>query len=95
MTETIIGHARAIELRKAARYRLSASAIFEWASHNGQPQSAQGITRDINASGVYVQAYAVPPVGALVQLDISLPSFAEAGSRFETYCVGREINERI
>jgi hypothetical protein len=77
-----------IELRKSKRYRLSASAIFEWASHVGLPQSAQGVTRDLNASGVYVQADAVPPPGALVQLDISLPSLAEAGSGMHLYGEG-------
>ena len=88
MTKTIIGHTRAIELRKASRYRMSASAIFAWAPHDGQPQSAQGITRDINASGVYIQADAVPPVGALIQLDISLPSLAGSGSGMHLYGEG-------
>src|SRR5208282_1801994 len=43
-----------IELRKTKRYRLSAPALFLWASHEGKPKSGQGVTRDINASGVYV-----------------------------------------
>lgn len=62
--------------------------IFAWAPHDGQPQSAQGVTRDINASGVYVQADAVPPVGALVQLDVSLPSLVDAGSGMHLYGEG-------
>ena len=75
-------------MRKATRYRMSASVIFAWAPHDGEPQSAQGVTRDINGSGVYVQADAVPPAGALVQLDISLPSLAGVGSGMHLYGEG-------
>jgi len=78
MTETI-GHASAIERRRATRYRLSTSAIFMWAPHDGQPHGAQGVTRDINASGVYVLTDVLPPVGALVQLDILLPKLKDPG----------------
>lgn len=68
-----------IELRKAKRYRLNAPALFLWAPHEGKPQSGQGVTRDINASGVYILADVLPPVGALVQLDILLPKLVDPG----------------
>ena len=63
----------AIELRNAKRYRLSAPALFLWALQDGRPQSGQGVTRDINTFGVYVLTDALPPVGALVQMEIALP----------------------
>ena len=69
----------AIELRKANRYQLSAPALFLWATQEGKPQSGRGVTRDMNASGVYVLTDALPPVGALVQLDILLPKLVEPG----------------
>jgi len=69
----------AIELRKAKRYRLRAPAHFLWAPQDGKPQSGKGVTRDINASGVYVLANELPPVGALVQLDILLPKLGDPG----------------
>ncbi len=69
----------AIELRKAKRYQLSAPALFLWAAQEGKPQSGQGVTRDMNASGVYVLTDALPPVGALVQLDILLPKLVDPG----------------
>lgn len=69
----------AIELRKAARYQLSAPAHFLWASQNGKPQRGEGVTRDMNAFGVYVLTDARPPVGALVQLDILLPKLVGPG----------------
>ena len=68
-----------IELRKAKRYQLSAPARFEWALHEGEPQSGKGVTRDINPSGVYVLADDLPPVGALVQLEIRLPKLDAPG----------------
>jgi len=64
---------RAIELRKTKRYPVSAPALFMWAPANGKPHSAQGVTRDINTFGVYVKTSAVPPLGALVQMEIVLP----------------------
>ena len=67
------------ELRKAKRYRLSAPAVFEWASQGGDPHGGQGVTRDVNASGVYVFADALPPVGALVHLEILLPKLTGPG----------------
>ncbi len=69
-----------IELRKARRYRLSAPALFEWAPpHGGDPQGGQGVTRDINPSGVYVVTDALPPIGALLQLEILLPKLEDPG----------------
>ncbi len=50
-----------------------------WAPREGKPHSGQGVTRDINASGVYVVTDVLPPVGALVQLDILLPKLADPG----------------
>jgi hypothetical protein len=69
----------AIELRKANRYRLTAPAHFLWAPQEGKPQSGQGVTRDMNAFGVYVLTDSLPPVGALVQLDILLPKLVDPG----------------
>jgi len=63
----------AFDLRNAKRYQLSAPALFLWAPQDGKPQSGQGVTRDINTFGVYVLTDALPPVGALVQMEIALP----------------------
>ena len=69
----------AIELRKAKRYPLTAPAQFMWASREGKPQTGQGVTRDINTTGVYVQTDALPPVGSRVQMEIVLPKLADTG----------------
>jgi hypothetical protein len=70
-----IAYARSTELRKTNRYRMNASVRFAWASHDGLLQYGEGSTRDINVSGVYVLSGGLPPLGALVQLDIVLPNF--------------------
>ena len=69
----------AIELRKATRYRLSAPALFMWASVDGRPKNGRGVTRDINTSGVFIETDALPPVGARVQIEIVLPKLADSG----------------
>jgi hypothetical protein len=68
-----------IELRKSNRYALRAPVLFEWAPQNGEPQSGRGVTRDINTFGVYIVTDALPPVGALVQMDILLPKLEAPG----------------
>jgi hypothetical protein len=62
------------------RYRLSALAHFMWTSQDEEPQSGQGVTRDINTFGVYVLTHVSPPVGALVQMEIVLPKLTVPGS---------------
>jgi hypothetical protein len=69
----------AVELRKAKRYRLSAPALFMCAPQDGESQSGKGVTRDINAFGVYVLTDTLPSVGARVQLDILLPKLEDPG----------------
>jgi predicted heme/steroid binding protein len=82
----------AVELRKTKRYRLSAPAIFLWSSHNGnhngKPQGGKGVTRDINTFGVYVLTDTLPPVGALVQMEIVLPKLTDPGSGMHLYGEG-------
>ena len=67
-----------IELRRAKRYQLSVLALFTWAPQEGKPRNGKGVTRDINALGVYVQADSLPPAGARVQMEIVLPKLADS-----------------
>jgi len=66
------------ELRRAKRYGLSVPALFTWAPKEGKPRNGKGVTRDINALGVYVQTDSLPPVGARVQMEIVLPKLADS-----------------
>ena len=69
----------AVELRKAKRYRLRVPALFIWEPQDGKLQSGQGVTRDINTSGIFVLTDVMPPVGALVQMEVVLPKLENAG----------------
>ena len=68
-----------VELRRAGRYQISAPVFFYWAPQTGPAQSGQGTTRDINGHGVYVETDELPTVGALVQMDVLLPTMAFSG----------------
>lgn len=70
---------RAIELRRAKRYQLSAPTFFLWAPQHKKPESGHGVTRDINTFGVYVLTDSLPPVGALLQMEILLPKLMATG----------------
>jgi hypothetical protein len=76
---TAIASARITELRKGNRYRLNAPVQLLWALQNGVPHSGQGVTRDVNASGVYVRTKVFPAIGSRVQMEILLPKLADAG----------------
>jgi hypothetical protein len=78
----------AMELRKHKRYKVNAPVNFMWATHGGEPQSGQGITRDINTFGVYVVTDALPSVGARVQMEITLPAFRDTGPGMQLTCEG-------
>jgi hypothetical protein len=70
----------AVELRKSKRYRLSAPVLFMWAPQDGNLQDGKGVTRDINASGVYIVTDALPTVGSLIQLEVLLPKVEFLGA---------------
>ena len=76
-----------VELRKSNRYALRVPVLFEWAPQNGEPQSGRGVTRDINTFGVYIMTDALPPVGALVQMDILLPKLEAPGFGMSLACL--------
>jgi hypothetical protein len=69
---------RTTELRKGNRYRLNAPVQFLWSSQDGVPHSGQGVTRDINTTGVYVQVNVFPPAGSRIQMEILLPGLSNA-----------------
>jgi len=75
-----IAYIPTVEQRRENRYRLTAPVFFFWAPQNGTPESGEGITRDVSATGIYVSADETPPVGALIQMDIQLPNLAGGGS---------------
>ena len=71
---------RTVELRKANRYKLGAPVFYVWAEKKESEQYAQGITRDISTSGVYVQTDTLPQIGARILFDILLPKLVDPGN---------------
>ena len=69
----------AVELRKVARFRLSAPVFFFWMTQKGAPRSNVGVTRDMNVTGVFVNADETPLVGETVHMDILLPNLVPGG----------------
>jgi hypothetical protein len=67
-----------VELRRATRYRLKASAVYWWNSADGTLQQAQGTTRDISDRGAFVVSRRLPPLGGHVGVDVFLPAVSDA-----------------
>jgi len=67
-----------MELRKATRYPLNATAFYWWESADGALQEAQGVTRDISDRGVFIATRQLPPAGVRVEIDVHLPSVSSA-----------------
>jgi PilZ domain len=63
-----------VDLRQSKRYRLRAPVVFSWELPSGISTAADGHTRDISPSGVFVLTSNQLLVGAIVNLEISLPS---------------------
>ena len=63
-----------MDLRQSKRYRLRASVVFSSERLEGPPVVGQGHTRDISPAGVFVLTGDPLPSGAVVNLEITLPS---------------------
>ena len=63
------------------RYRLAANVVFTWQAVNGSRLVGEGVTRDISSGGIFTSAPTCPPVGAIVQLDVLLPSARQDANR--------------
>ncbi len=69
-----------MELRKRVRHRLAADAVFTWEGAEHTPLYGEGVTRDISPSGAYIFSLTCPPVGGIIQLEVSLLPL-DGGSR--------------
>lgn len=62
------------ERRKATRYELCLPAMFTWQGQAELVLHGDGFTRDVGATGVFIETRTRLPVGACVQIEICLPS---------------------
>jgi PilZ domain-containing protein len=63
-----------MERRRHERYLAAAALSFLWKDPEGVPYRAKGRVRDMSASGVFVLADDVPPVGAYVGIEVFMRS---------------------
>lgn len=80
-------------MRKSYRFRLSAPAFYCWVAPSGTPESGDGVTRDIDTTGAYINAMELPPVGARVQMDIMLPNIL--GGEIGVHLTGEGVVRRV
>jgi len=68
---------------------------FEGKNRGGSRHRGEGVTRDISTVGIYVLTEACPPVDALLQIQVQLPSAPE-GPGLQMRTSGRVVRqERI
>ena len=80
-----------MDLRQSKRYRLKASVTFCWELSDGSTVRGEGYTRDISPSGVYVLTSNRLPSGAMVKLEVVLPSLVVQRSGACLRCQGRVV----
>lgn len=84
-----------MDLRQSKRYRLRAPVVFSWELPSGISTAAEGHSRDISPSGVFVLTSNQLPVGAIVNLEISLPSLREESSGAFLRTVGHVVRTEV
>jgi hypothetical protein len=61
-----------MERRRAVRFRLAASAVFYWESSEHRSLRGEGVTRDVSSTSAYILAAVLPPIEAVIWVDIFL-----------------------
>jgi PilZ domain len=84
-----------VDLRQTKRYRLRAPVVFSWEFPGGATLQAEGYTRDISPSGVFVLTSNQLPVGSIVNLEISLPSLRGQSSGAFLRTVGHVVRAEV
>lgn len=82
-----------IERRMSRRWRVAAPVFLCWTGEDGTFQNAQGVTRDISAEGVHLDADGCPSAGMPVQMDILLSSLGVEGA--EVHLTGEGVVLRV
>lgn len=60
-----------MDRRERRRFDVSAPVAYVWTNSDSMQHSATGVTRDVSESGVFIVADTLPPVGAVVQFEVS------------------------
>jgi hypothetical protein len=68
-----------LDLRRSRRYRVLGTGLFWWERADGHLQQNGGTIENISDRGVFLLSNALPPVGAHLEMDVSLQA-AEIGA---------------
>jgi hypothetical protein len=80
-----------VEHRQNKRYQLTAPVNFSWEDVNGPGGKAEGHTRDISVSGIYVSTTDVPPEGSELRMEVLLPPAQGNGNRVRLRAEGSVV----
>jgi hypothetical protein len=69
-----------LERREHTRYGVRAPVDFEW-MEEGVRRRGQGLTRDINAKGMFIYSDSEPPTKADIRVRVSFASVAQARTK--------------
>jgi hypothetical protein len=60
-----------MDRRLHKRFDVSAPVTYTWSEQGGKGQTGQGTSRDVSETGLYVVTDSCPPVGSVVNLEVS------------------------
>jgi hypothetical protein len=59
--------------RLVERYTVQLITAFSWVTPGNQVQAAEGVTRDVSSSGLFIMASTAPPLNSQMRFEIHLP----------------------
>jgi hypothetical protein len=62
-----------MDRRQHKRFDLSASVTFSWEEPEGIHGAGRGTTRDVSEYGLFVLTNSFPPMGAVIEFEMSFP----------------------
>jgi hypothetical protein len=80
-----------LDLRRSRRYRVLGTGLFWWERPDGHLQQNGGTIENISDSGVFLASNALPPVGAHLEMDVSLQSSEIGASQIQLHGEGTVI----
>ncbi len=69
-------HEGAHERRRNVRHPIAGAASFQWRTLDGKRCEASGVTSNIGKNGAFVECELQPPLGSLIRLTITLPTYS-------------------
>jgi len=81
----------AVKQRICRRYELQLPVLYSWTDETGAMHQAGGFTRNISTQGIYIVSTQLPPRGADLSLQATLPPLEEAANVIPLQASGRVL----